>query len=40
MWPFTINKVYPGFFVKRKYTKQVDILFSLRRNNDFDLTKK
>lgn len=30
MWPFTINQVLPQLFVKRKYTKQVGILFDLR----------
>jgi hypothetical protein len=40
MWPFTKNKVYPGFFVRCKYTKQVGILFDLPQKNNFDLTKK
>jgi len=32
MWPFTISKVITPTFVKRKYTKQVGILFDLPQN--------
>jgi len=32
MWPFTISKVITPTFVKRKYNKQVGILFDLPQN--------
>ena len=35
---FYNNLRFTPNFVRRKYTKQVGILFDLRENNDFDLT--